>query len=80
VSKVVHAALGVASGLAGFACLPYFFMAIHEVLDDVQSGHLGADPKWGPYVLAAFFAFLCLGAFYMAFRFLRYAFPAKPTG
>jgi drug/metabolite transporter (DMT)-like permease len=79
VSKVVHAALGVASGLAGFACLPYFFKARHEVLDDVQSGHLGAEPKWGPYPLAGFFGFLCLCAFYMALRFLRYALAAKPT-
>jgi hypothetical protein len=80
VSRVVHAILGIASGLAGFVCLPYFFMAMHEILDDVHSGHLGADPKWGPYALAGFFGFLCLCAFYMAFRFLRYAFAAKTGG
>jgi len=46
VAKVVHAILGIASGLAGFVPLPYFFTAIHEILDDVQNRHLSVDPKW----------------------------------
>lgn len=76
-SKAVHAVLGIASGLAGFVCLPYLFMATHEILLDVRNGYLGAEPKWGPYALAGFIGSLSLSAFYMGFRFLRYALAAK---
>jgi len=79
VSKVVHAVLGIASGLAGFVCLPYLFMAMHEVLPEVRSEHLEADPKWGPQALAGLIGGLRLYAFYMALRFPRYALTAKPT-
>ena len=77
--KIFYAVLGITSALAGLASLPYLFMAMHEVLDDVQSGHFGADPKWGPYALTGLMGSLCLGAFYMAFRFLRYALTPKTT-
>jgi hypothetical protein len=53
-------------------------MAIHD-LRDAWSGELHGNPVWSPYALVGFFAVLCLAAFFMAFRSLRYVFTAKST-
>jgi len=72
VSRVAHLVLGVACGLAGFVSLPYLFLAMHDVLDALN-GELHGNTKWEIYGLVGFQAALSLGAFFMAYRFLRYA-------
>ena len=77
--KISYAVLGIISALAGLTSLPYLFMAMDELFDAL-GGHLQADiPKWDPYAAVGLMGCLCFGAFFMAFRLLRYAFPAKPT-
>jgi len=76
VSRIAHIVLGIASGLAGFVCLPYLFLALHDVRDAL-GGELHGNPKWGIYGLVGFLAILCFGGFFMAYRFLRYA--SAPT-
>ena len=66
------------SALAGFVSLPYFFMGMHDLIDEPR-GQLQSDiPKWDPYLGVGFMALLSFGAFFMAYRFLRYAFLIKP--
>lgn len=79
VSKFGHAFLGIASGLAGLISLPYVLMAFHDVSDGF-SGDWHDNPKWAVLAGFGFSASLSFGAFYMASRFLRYAFATKSLG
>ena len=77
--KIFYAVLGITSVLAGLVSLPYLFMAMDELFDAL-GGHLQADiPKWDPYAGVGLMGCLCFGAFFMAFRLLRYAFAAKSS-
>ena len=79
--KAFCASVGIISGLAGLLFLPYLFMALHE-LSDVLGGQLSPDiPKWDPYAAVGISGALSSGAFFMAYRFLRYATldQSKPT-
>jgi len=76
--KFLYGSLGFISALAGLLIIPQLGMSIEE-LNDAWHGNLPANfPKWDPYAAVMLTGVLCLGAFLMSFRLLRYAFSIKP--
>jgi hypothetical protein len=72
----LQAIIGVACALAGLVSLPYVGLAIHDVFD-VLRGRLHGREMWGAILALSVVGILSIGAFVMAYRFLRYAFARK---
>lgn len=76
--RIFSAALATASALAGLLSLPYLLMAFHDLLDGLRGQLPPGEAKWEPYAAVGLTDSLSFGAFFMAIRFLRYAFLPKP--